>query len=166
MAEASVQGWFSDARIPPETTRSTPVWLSKNRDWRQDPQIQAIPAACEDGSWQYEHCIKGSRPSLCGKEGGTERRPSRPARATAPPRAAQGSNAADSATHRRRRRATTASKLMCGSNSPGAPAAAAAAAQPQSSHAGMLISCQIGKGPRQPGTHAIREQREAQVELT
>ena len=30
----------------------------------------------------------------------------------------------------------------------------------------MLVSCQVGKGPRQAGTHAIREQGEAQVALT
>ena len=39
IAEASVQGWFLDARILPETTRWTPVWPGKNRrlnrDWRQ-----------------------------------------------------------------------------------------------------------------------------------
>ena len=33
----------------------------------------------------------------------------------------------------------------------------------------MLVSCQVGEGPRhrrQAGTHAIRERREAQVALT
>ena len=30
----------------------------------------------------------------------------------------------------------------------------------------MLVSCQVGKGPRQAGTHAIRARREAQVALT
>ena len=35
IAEASVQGWFPDARTPPETTRWTPVWPGKNREWRQ-----------------------------------------------------------------------------------------------------------------------------------
>ena len=29
----------------------------------------------------------------------------------------------------------------------------------------MLVSGQVGKGPRQAGTHAIRERREAQVAL-
>ena len=41
------QGWFSDARIPPEITRWTPVWPGKYRDWRQNPQIQAISAAMQ-----------------------------------------------------------------------------------------------------------------------
>ena len=30
----------------------------------------------------------------------------------------------------------------------------------------MLVSGQVGEGPRQAGTHAIRERREAQVALT
>ena len=30
----------------------------------------------------------------------------------------------------------------------------------------MLVSYQVGKGPRQAGTHVIRELREAQVALT
>ena len=47
IAEMSVQGWFSDARIPPEITRWTPVWPGKYRDWRQNPQIQAISAAMQ-----------------------------------------------------------------------------------------------------------------------
>ena len=46
IAEASIQGWFSDDRIPPETTRWKPVWPGKNGDWRQDSQIQAMSAAC------------------------------------------------------------------------------------------------------------------------
>ena len=62
IAEASIQRCFSDAGIPPKTNRWTPVWSGKTRDWRQDPQIHAISAACEDGSRQLEHCIKGSRP--------------------------------------------------------------------------------------------------------
>ena len=37
---------FSYARIPPETTRWTPVWPGKNGVWRQNPQIQDISAAC------------------------------------------------------------------------------------------------------------------------
>ena len=78
IAEASVQGWFSDARIPPETTRWTPVWPGKNRDCRQDPQIQAISAACEDGSRQLEHCIKGSRPDAAWKGGRHRKTPVAP----------------------------------------------------------------------------------------
>ena len=69
IAEASVQGWFSDARIPSETTRWTPVWSGENRDWRQDPQIQAISAACEDDSRQFELYIKSSRPDPVWKGG-------------------------------------------------------------------------------------------------
>ena len=34
--------------------RWTPVWPGKNRDWRQDPKIQAISAACKDGNRQLE----------------------------------------------------------------------------------------------------------------
>ena len=45
----------------------------------------------------------------------------------------------------------------------GAQAGAAAAAPPQSSHACFLSSWE---GPRQAGSHAIRERREAQVALT
>ena len=30
----------------------------------------------------------------------------------------------------------------------------------------MLVSCQVGEGPRQAGTHEIRQRREAQVALT
>ena len=30
----------------------------------------------------------------------------------------------------------------------------------------ILVSCQVGEGPRQAGTHAIREQCEAHVALT
>ena len=78
IAEASVQGWFSDARILPETTRWTPVWSGKNRDWRQDPQIQAISAAFEDGSRQLEHCIKGSRPDAAWKGGRHRKTPVAP----------------------------------------------------------------------------------------
>ena len=59
----------SAAIIPPETTRWTPVWPGKNGDWRQDPQIQAISAACKDGKRQLEHCIKGSRPTAAWKGG-------------------------------------------------------------------------------------------------
>ena len=73
-----VQGWFSEARIQPKTTRWTPVWPGKNRDWRQDPQILAISAACEDGSRQLEHCIKGSRPDAAWKGGRHRKTPVAP----------------------------------------------------------------------------------------
>ena len=118
IAEASVQGWFSDARIPPETTRWTPVWPGKNCDWRQDPQIQSISASCKGGSRQVEHCIKGSRPDAAWKGGLHKKTPVAPGEGDTPPRAAQGSNTADCATDRRRRRATTTSRRMCCPNSP------------------------------------------------
>ena len=120
IAEASVQGWFPDARIPPETTCWKPVWPGKNGVWRQDPQIQATSAACEDSSRQLEHCIKGSRPDAAWKGGRHKMTPVAPGegdsaatggagvkrgRQRNPPAAAEGDN------HDMRRR-------MCGSNSP------------------------------------------------
>ena len=52
--------------------------LAKNRDWRQDPQILAISAACEDGSRQLENCIKGSRPDAVWKGGRHRKTPVAP----------------------------------------------------------------------------------------
>ena len=122
IAEASVQGWFSDARIPPETTRWTPVWPGKNSDWRQDNQIQAISAGCEDGSRQLKHCIKGSRPDAAWKGGRHRKTPVAPGEGDSAAAGGAGVKRGlprnGAATHRRRRRVKTTSRWLCGSNSP------------------------------------------------
>ena len=87
LPESAVRTWIVDDRIKGDV-QWTPIHPGKNGDWKQEPLISGILAACDGGTRRLEDWVgsssdkidRGGRPSAAGSGGGAppRGRPPRP----------------------------------------------------------------------------------------